>query len=58
VPRVIFYFFLALRAKTATDTKLRGRFVVFLGGQNRNFVKVRGLKLQLSQKYSIQKGIV
>ena len=28
---------------------LRGRFVVFfLGGQNRNFVKVRGLKLQLS----------
>jgi len=28
---------------------LGGRFVVFfLGGQNRNFVKVRGLKLQLS----------
>jgi len=30
---------------------LWGRFVVFLlGGQNRNFMKVRGLKLQLSQK--------
>jgi len=30
---------------------LGGRFVVFfLGDQNRNFVKVRGLKLQLSQK--------
>jgi len=28
---------------------LGGHFVVFfLGGQNRNFVKVRGLKLQLS----------
>ena len=30
---------------------LGGYFVVFfLGGQNRNFVKVKGLKLQLSQK--------
>jgi len=27
---------------------LRGRFVFFLEGQNRNFVKVNGLKLQLS----------
>jgi len=32
---------------------LRGRFVVFfLGGQNRNFVKVKGLKLQLSHYYN------
>ena len=30
---------------------LGGGFVIFfLGGQNRNFGKVRGLKLQLSQK--------
>jgi len=29
---------------------LRGGCVVFLGGQNRNFGKVRGLKLLLSQK--------
>jgi len=32
---------------------LGGRFVIFLGGQNRNFVKVRGLKLQLSKKYNL-----
>jgi len=31
---------------------LGGHFVVFfLGDQNRNFVKVKGLKLQLNQKY-------
>jgi len=31
---------------------LGGRFVVFfLGGQNRNFIKVRELKLQLSLLY-------
>jgi len=31
---------------------LRGGFVVFfLGGQNRNFEKVKGLKLLLSQSY-------
>jgi len=33
---------------------LWGRFVVFcLGGQNRNFMKVRGLKLQLSQLFFV-----
>jgi len=43
---------LALGAKTTTDTKLRGRFCsfFFIGGQNRNFGKVRGLKLLLSLK--------
>jgi len=37
-------------AKTATVAKLRGLFCsfFFLGGQNRNFGKVKGLKLQLS----------
>jgi len=41
---------LALGAKTATGAKLRGQFCsFFLGGQNRNFGKVRGLKLLLSQ---------
>ena len=50
-PRVIIFLFFALGGKTATDAKLRGHFVVFfLGGQNRNFVNVRGLKLQLSLK--------
>jgi len=41
-----------LGAKTATVAKLRGLFCsfFFLGGQNRNFEKVRGLKLQLSLK--------
>jgi len=40
-----------LGAKTATGA-LRGRFCsfFFLGGQNHNFGKVRGLKLLLSQK--------
>jgi len=35
--------------------KLRGRFYsfFFLEGQNRNFEKVRGLKLQLSLKFII-----
>jgi len=41
--------FLPWGAKTATVAKLRGLFCsFFLGGQNRNFEKVRGLKLQLS----------
>jgi len=45
-----------LGAKTATMQNLGDRFVVFsLGGQNRNFVKVRGLKLQLSLKKIIKK---
>jgi len=37
-------------AKTATVAKLRGRFCsfFFLGGQNRNLLKVRGRKLLLS----------
>jgi len=50
VPRVIFIFiFLSWGAKTATVAKLRELFCsFFLGGQNRNFGKVRGLKLQLS----------
>jgi len=41
---------LALGAKTATGVKLRGQFCSFflLGSQNRNFGKVRGLKLLLS----------
>jgi len=40
-----------LGAKTATDVKLRRPFCsFFLRSQNRNFVKVRRLKLQLSQK--------
>jgi len=47
VPRVIF--FLSWGAKTATVAKLKGRFCSFyLGGQNRNFEKVKGLKLLLS----------
>jgi len=38
-----------LGAKTVTVAKLRGLFCIFfLGDQNRNFEKVRGLKLQLS----------
>ena len=38
-------------AKTVTDVKLRGGFVVFfLKGQTRNFVKVKGLKVQLSKE--------
>jgi len=48
---LFFFIFLTLGAKTATYAKLRGRFVVFfLEGQNRNFVKIKGLKLQLSQE--------
>jgi len=49
---LFFLFFLALGAKTTKDAKLKGPFCSFLllGGQNRNFVKVRGLKLQLSLK--------
>jgi len=45
----------AKTAKTATVAKLRGLFCSFfsLGGQNRNFEKVRGLKLQLSLKKNI-----
>jgi len=47
---LFFLFFLALGVKTVINTKLRGPFCsfVFLRGQNHNFVKVRGLKLQLS----------
>jgi len=49
VPR---FFFLPWGAKTATVAKFRGRFCsFFLGGQNRNFVKVRGWKLLLSLKF-------
>jgi len=49
---LFFYFFLAVGVKTATVAKLRGQFCsfFFLGGQNRNFVKVRGRKLILNQK--------
>ena len=40
-----------MEAKTAADAKLRDRFVFFfLGNQNRNFIKVGELKLQLSLK--------
>ena len=48
---------IGLGAKTATGAKLRGQFCIFfiLGGQNRNFGKVRGLKLLLSQKFIIKK---
>jgi len=55
VPHVIFFiYFLPWGAKTSTVAKLRGLFCsFFLGGQNRNFEKVRGLKLQLSQIYFI-----
>ena len=39
--------------KLSQVQNLGGCFVVFfLGGQNRNFEKVRGLKLQLSLNYS------
>jgi len=40
-------------AKTATVAKLRGRFCsfFFLGGQNRNFVKVWRRKLLLSLEF-------
>jgi len=46
---LFFKIFFALGAKTAT-AKLKGLFCsfFFLGDQNRNFEKVRGLKLQLS----------
>jgi len=45
---------IGLRAKPATDAKLRGGFeVFFLRGQNRNFGKVRGLKLLLSHVLNI-----
>jgi len=53
VPRAIFFIlFLPWRAKTVTVAKFRGLFCsfFFLGGQNRNFEKVRRLKLQLSLK--------
>ena len=45
-----FFFFLCWGIKTATVAKLRERFCsfFFLGGQNHNFVKVRGRKLLLS----------
>jgi len=41
---------IGIGAKTATNAKLKGPFCsfFFLRGQNRNFVKVRGLKLQLN----------
>jgi len=42
------YFFWPWGAKTAHMQNLGDRFVVFFRGQNRNFLKVRGLKLQLS----------
>jgi len=43
---------LTYRAKTATGAKLMGQFCsfFFLGGQNRNFLKLRGLKLLLNLK--------
>ena len=45
-----FNFFLLWGPKLLQLQNLEGCFVVFfLGGQNRNFGKVRGLKLQLSQ---------
>jgi len=49
VPRVIFF---GLGGpKLLQMQNLRDRFVVFfLGGKNHNFVKVKGLKLQLSQR--------
>jgi len=44
-----------LGAKTATVTKLKGWFCsFFLGGQNCNFVKVRGQKLLLSLKTKLE----
>ena len=44
-----FFFNIFLAPKLLQIQNLGGRFVVFfLGGQNRNFVKVRELKLQLS----------
>jgi len=48
--------FLAWGTKTATVVKLRGLFYsfFFLRGQNRNFRKVRELKLQLSQNINVQ----
>jgi len=55
VPHVIFfYFYFGFRGpKLLQMQNLRGRFVVFfLRGQNRNFVKVRGLKLQLNLLFS------
>jgi len=50
VPRVIFLIlFLPWGSKLLQLQNLGGYFVVFfLGGQNRNFENVRGLKLQLS----------
>ena len=48
---MLFYLFIfwSWGAKTVTDAKLRGCIVVFfLRSQNHNFVKVRGLKLQLN----------
>ena len=50
-----FIFIFALGVKTATIAKLRRRFCsfFFLVGQNRNFGKVRGLKLLLSLLFMI-----
>jgi len=55
VPRVILFYFFGLGGpKLLQLQNIRGCFVVFfLRGQNRNFGKVRGLKLQLSQKYNV-----
>jgi len=57
---VIFLFlFLPWRAKTATHAKLWGPFCsFFLRGQNHNFVKVKGLKLQLRQIKNVVKGFM
>jgi len=55
---IFFYQKLALGAKTATFAKLRGRFCsfFFLGGENRNFMKVRRQKLLLSLKKKTTKN--
>jgi len=55
VPRVIFlnFFFFAMGAKLLQMQNLGGRFeVFFLGGQNRNSVKVRGLKTAIKPIYN------
>jgi len=47
---LFFLFFLALGPKLLQMQNLGGHFVVFfLKGQNLNFVKVKGLKLQLTR---------
>jgi len=51
VPRVIIFIFIfdIGGLKLLQMQNLGGRFIVFFLGQNHNFVKVRELKLQLSQ---------